>query len=97
MLVISPSVAPGKLNVYVWWPNSAYAAAEWELVAVPDEEGRLTYEYGRLTVTEFEEDGSSFVSYESWEESGWFALDGEGRLTWHKDGPEGDEDSVFLR
>ena len=98
MLEIEPSIAPGKLSIYARWLGSAFAVAEWEITAAPDEEGRLVYEYGHLTVTEYEAEGErSFVSQESWEESGWFALDEEGQLTWHKDGPEGDEDSIFVR
>ena len=79
------------------WCNSAFAVAEWEITASPDEEGRLVYENAHLIVTEYQEDGSPSVFDERWEESGWFALDGEGGLIWHSDGPENDEDCVFLR
>ena len=96
-LEIFPSVAPGKLSIYARWPNSAFAVAEWEITASPDEEGRLVYENAHLTVTEYQEDGSPSVFDERWEESGWFALDGEDGLIWHSDGPENDEDCVFLR
>ena len=67
------------------------------MTAALDRDGKLIYENGIRTVTEYGEDGENWITDESWEESGWFYLNDDGELCWHDDHAEKDEDSVFVR
>ena len=67
------------------------------MTATLDNEGRLVYENGVRTVTEFDENGNDFVTDESSEESGAFYLDSAGELRWHDDRLKTDDDSAFIR
>ena len=95
MIEITPSVAPGKATVHATWPNSAAVMNEWELLAVLGEDGRLVYENGHWNLTEYDENGEGATTDESYEENGYFYLDGS-VLRWHDDRLEREEDSEFL-
>ncbi len=97
IMEITESLAPGKLKIWARWPGSAFEATEWELIAVPDGEGRFVYKNGHMTVTEYGEDGKGWITEESWEESGWFSWNDQGELTWHDDRADWIEESVFVR
>jgi hypothetical protein len=96
-LEITRSVAPGKLSIYGRWPSSAFEAAEWQLTAALDDQGRLAYEKGHYEVNEYEEDGSAWNTDWSDEETGWFYFNADGELSWHNDRNGDQEDSVFAR
>ena len=96
MLTVTKSVAPGKVNIYGRWPESAFAAAEWQLVGAL-EEGELFYENGHFEVNEFDENGDSWNTDWSDEESGKFYFNAAGELCWHDDSIERGEDSTFIR
>lgn len=91
------SLAPRKVKIQANWLNSASEMVSWNMTATLDDEGRLVYENGVRTVTEFDENGDDFVTDESSEESGSFYLDSAGELRWHDDRLETDDDSVFIR
>ena len=91
------SVAPGKVNIHVRWPESAAVVDTWELVASL-EDGKLIYSDGRFEAVEYGEDGDSWTVDGGWEESGFFYLNGAGELMWHNDRAEpGAEDSTFVK
>ena len=96
VITVENTVAPGKLKFEVEWPESAAVLDSWSMVAAVDEEGRLCYENGNRIVTEFDENGDGWTIDESWDESGYFYLSGEGELCWHDNNAEGGEDSVFI-
>ncbi len=96
MITISKSLAPGKVNVVASWPNSASEMNTWEMTAILNEEGGLSYENGHYMLIEFDEDGEDWITDERWEESGEFYLNGEGNLCWRDDSEDDDEDSEFI-
>ena len=46
---------------------------------------------------EYDENGEGWITDESYEETGYFYLNGSGQLCWHDGRAGGGEDSVFLR
>ena len=97
IVTVSDSLAPMKVKIDVTWPDSASLMSTWKMTAALDRDGKLIYENGIRTVTEYGEDGENWITDESWEESGWFYLNDDGELCWHDDHAEKDEDSVFVR
>ena len=95
VITIAPSVAPGKVNITVGWPESAAVVDLWEMTASLEEE-RLMYENGVRTVIEFDENGEDSIVDQSYEESGWFYISAAGELCWH-DEREAGEESTFIR
>ncbi len=93
---IERSVAPGKVQITVTWPESASVLDTWELVAAL-EDGKLVYENGHREVMEYDESGDGWTTDESYEESGYFYLNGAKELCWHSEQAEGGEDSTFVR
>ncbi len=85
MISVEKSVAPGAAKIYARWPDSAAVIYEWELVAFLDEDGSLRYENGHMTVTEYDENGDSWINDESYEENGYFYIGSAGELIWHDD------------
>lgn len=85
MISVEKSVAPGAAKIYARWPDSAAVIYEWELVAFLDEDGSLRYENGHMTVTEYDENGDSWINDESYEENGYFYVGSAGELIWHDD------------
>ena len=89
------SVAPDKVRITASWPDSAALMNEWEIIATL-EDGKLIYENGHWTLTEFDENGEGWTTDEGYEESGYFYLNGSGELCWHDDRAQRDEDSAFI-
>jgi predicted small lipoprotein YifL len=94
---ITKSLAPGKVSITVTWPESAAVLDTWEFLAALDEDGKLVYADGHKTVEEYGDDGDSWITDESYDESGCFYLNDAKELCWHDDKAEGGEDSVFVR
>ncbi len=95
-IVISRSLAPGRVNIAVRWPESASVVDTWEMTAKL-EDGKLVYENGEWEVVEFDDAGNDWVKDSSCDESGYFVLDDTGRLNWHDDNAERGGDSVFIK
>ena len=95
MIQSTASVAPNKARITASWPDSAALMNEWEMVATL-EDGKLVYENGHWTLTEYDESGEGWTQDESYEESGYFYLNGSGELCWHDDRAERDGDSAFI-
>ena len=93
-IYITKSVAPGKVQINASWPNSAAEMNTWQLLAAL-KDGQLAYENGHWELTEFNEQGEGWTTDESYEETGYFYLNGSGQLCWHDDRAGGDEDGVF--
>ena len=93
---IARSVAPGKVNVAVRWPESAAVADTWEMTARL-EDGRLVYENARWEKNEYDENGGEWQLDSSWEESGYFALSDSRELIWHDDNAEHGGESAFIK
>ena len=89
------SVAPNKVRITASWPDSAAVMNEWEMVATL-EDGKLVYENGYWALKEYDESGEGWIQDESYEESGYFYLNGSGELCWHDDRAERDGDSEFI-
>ena len=81
-VTISKGVAPGTAEVAVSWPDSSTVVETWTMTASLTEDGKLAYENGTWTVTEYDEDGNGSVLEESNNESGSFALTEDGELEW---------------
>ena len=94
-LECAKSVAPGKVTITASWPDSAAVMNTWEMTAVLGD-GKLAYENGHWEVKEYDDNGESWTTDESYEESGYFYLNDVGELCWHNDRVDG-EDSVFIR
>ena len=95
MVEIEQSVAPGKVRITASWPDSAAVMNEWEMVATL-EDGKLVYENGYWALKEYDESGEGWIQDESYEESGYFYLNGSGELCWHDDRAQRDGDSAFI-
>ncbi|MBQ9330019.1 MAG: hypothetical protein IJ221_03435 [Oscillibacter sp.] len=95
-IVISRSLAPGRANIVVRWPESASVVDTWEMTAKL-EDGKLVYENGEWEVVEFDDAGNDWVKDSSYDESGYFDLDDTGDLNWHDDNAERGGDSVFIK
>ena len=93
---IARSVAPGKVNVAVRWPESAAVADTWEMTARL-EDGRLAYENAHWEKNEYDENGGEWQLDSSWEESGYFMLSDAGELIWHNDNADHGGDSTFIQ
>ena len=93
---IEKSIAPGKAAIYARWPGSAYEAATWEITATL-QDNQLVYENGVYEVNEYDEDGNSWTTDWSDEESGYFYLNAAGELCWHDERNAGGGDSEFIR
>ncbi len=93
---ISRSLAPGKAVVTASWPDSAKVMNTWQMIAFLGDDGKLTYENGQKTVTEFDENGEEASVDESYDESGYFYLNDAKELVWHSDNLERDDDGVFI-
>ena len=89
------SVAPGKVRIAASWPDSAALMNEWEMVATLEDD-KLVYENGYWALKEYDESGEGWIQDESYEESGYFYLNGSGELCWHDDRAERDGDSEFI-
>ena len=87
-------VAPGKVKVTANWPESSDVMDTWEMIATLSEDGKLVYENGQWEQNEYDENGESWTTDSSWEESGWFELSGT-ELTWHND--RTGDDSTFAQ
>lgn len=83
-VTVTQSVAPGKADVVVRWPQSANQENGWRLVASLDGD-KLTYEMGIFEALEYDENGNTWDNDWNNEESGWFHLDSDGALCWHND------------
>ena len=88
------SLAPGKANITVTWPESAAVVDTWELIATLAD-GKLVYENGYKAVEEYDESGDSWLNDESYDENGYFYLNDANELCWHNG--ENGEDSVFVK
>ena len=93
---IARSVAPGKVNIAVRWPESAAVADTWEMTARL-EDGRLVYENAHWEKNEYDENGGEWQLDSSWEESGYFMLSDAGELIWHNDNADHGGDSTFIK
>lgn len=93
---ITQSVAPGKVNIAVRWPESAAVVDTWTMTARL-EDGRLVYENAQWEKNEYDEDGEEYYLDGSWEESGYFMLSDAGELIWHDDNAEHGGDSTFIK
>lgn len=96
MISVGECMAPGKVKIEAWWPESAAVMDTWEIVATL-RDGRLVYENGVRESTEYDADGNGQTLDWSDEESGYFYLGDAGELIWHDDSAEGGEDSVFIK
>jgi hypothetical protein len=94
-VTIEKSIAPGKVNISVRWPDSMSVCHFWTLTA-RSEEGALFYENGEWEVVEYDEDGSSWTTDSGWEETGRFEL-ADGKLVWHDDARPANGEAVFIR
>jgi len=93
---IARSVAPGKVNIAVRWPESAAVSDTWEMTARL-EDGRLVYENAQWEKNEYDENGEEWQLDSSWEESGYFMLSDAGELIWHNDNADHGGDSTFIK
>ncbi|MBO6054568.1 MAG: hypothetical protein J6P31_03535 [Oscillospiraceae bacterium] len=97
MMSISQSVAPGKVDIKVVWPESAAVIDTWTMVAAVNEDGTLTYRNGWFTSIEYTEDGDTLSVDNDWALSGWFEPNADQELIWRNEKGSGVEDSVFVR
>lgn len=97
VVTIEKSLAPGKATIEASWPDGAAVMYTWKMTGSLEEDGRLVYEYGARTVTEYDENGEERLLDENWEASGSFYLNDAGELVWHDELSGNDEDSVFIR
>ena len=97
MMSISQSVAPGKLDIKVVWPESAAVIDTWTMVAVVNEDGTLLYRHGRFESNEYNEDGEVMSVDQDWALFGWFEPNAAQELIWRNEKGSGVEDSVFVR
>ena len=93
-LTITRSLACDQVKIEASWPESASIQDTWEMTAKKTEDGRLVYENGHYTSTEYD-NGESWVTDEDWAVSGEIILSGE-ELNWH-DSRLGHEDNEFVR
>ena len=95
-VMIEKSLAPGKLDVSVRWPDSVSVCHYWTLVASAQDDGALFYENGEWEVIEYDEDGNSWTTDNGWDETGRFEI-ADGKLVWHNDARPETGESVFVR
>jgi hypothetical protein len=93
-LKISRNLAPDQVKIEASWPESASVQDTWEMTAKKTEDGRLVYENGHFSSTEYD-NGESWVTDEDWAVNGELILDGD-VLNWH-DSRLGHEDNEFVR
>ncbi len=93
-LTISRDLAPDQVKIEASWPESASVQDTWEMTAKKTEDGRLVYENGHFSSTEYD-NGESWVTDEDWAVNGELVLDGD-VLNWH-DSRLGHEDNEFVR
>jgi hypothetical protein len=93
---IMQSVAPGKVNIEIVWPESAAVYDTWTMVALVNEDGTLTYQHGRFVSKEYDENGKIVSVDNDWALSGWFEPNAQ-ELIWHDEQDMGGDKTVFVR
>ena len=96
-ITISKTLAPGKVKIEARWPESAAVVDTWEMTAALSEDGKLVYENGEFTATEYDEDGSEWETDWDWDLTGELFFNEDGELCWLDSRTEDDEPSAFLR
>ena len=96
-MTITKSVGLAKVDIEARWPDSAFVVNTWKITANLAEDGKLVYNDGKHTVTEFDENGESKVISENTSESGLISLNSDGKLVWNYKCGEQDEEGVFIR
>ncbi len=93
---IMQSVAPGKVNIEIVWPESAAVYDTWTMVALVNEDGTLTYQHGRFVSKEYDENGKIVSVDNDWALNGWFEPNAQ-ELIWHDEQDMGGDKTVFVR
>ncbi|MBQ7718462.1 MAG: S-layer homology domain-containing protein [Clostridia bacterium] len=94
VITITKSVGLAKADIEARWSGSAFEVCNWDISANLAYDGMLVYDNGKQTVTRYDEEGKGTVVSEITDESGFFSLDSDGKLTWQI----GDEEaSTFVR
>ena len=85
------------MKIEARWPESAAVVDTWEMTAALSEDGKLVYENGEFTATEYDEDGSEWETDWDWDLTGELFFNEDGELCWLDSRTEDDEPSAFLR
>ena len=96
-MTITKSVGLAKVDIEARWPGSAFEVSNWSITANLTEDGKLVYNNGKHTVTEYDESGMGKVVSENTNESGLISINSDGKLVWSYQNGEQSEESVFVR
>jgi len=81
VIKITKSVGLMKADIEVRWAGSAFEVGNWSMTANLASDGKLVYDGGKYTVTQYDENGDGKVVSETSGESGIFSIE-NGKLIW---------------